>query len=171
MPIWNSRRPRRAMKALGRISQRKASLAKASLAKTLAHYAGIFGELLEKNYLALPCTYQRCYQGQRHIFKANLRKGLPRRLDYIAVPRTWLAAITKSFVLEHFDAFTLICDHKPVAIEIKGSLMSRAVLSTIPRLDKRWTQSRVQEELGQAVRYAEMQHVPHWSMDQHVHRR
>ena len=38
--------------------------------------------------------------------------------------------------------------------------MSRAVLST----------SRVKEDLGQAVRYAEMQQVPHWSLDQHVHR-
>ena len=93
------------------------------------------------------------------------------RWDYIAIPRTWLAATTKSLVLEHFDAFTLIYDHKPVAIEIKGSLMFRAALSTIPRLDKRLIQSRVQEEFGQAVRYAEMQHVPHWSMDQHEHRR
>ena len=121
--------------------------------------------------MALPCTYQRCHQGQRHIFKTNLRKGLSRRLDDIAVPRTWLATTTKSLVLEHFDAFTLVYDHKPVAIEIKGSQMSRAALSTIPRLDKQLIQSRVQKEFGQAVRYAEMQDVPHWSMNQHEHRR
>ena len=30
--------------------------------------------------------------------------------------------------------------------------------------------SRVQEELQQVVHYAEMQPVPHWSMDQHEHR-
>ena len=82
-----------------------------------------------------------------------------------------MATTTKSLVLEHFDAFTLVYDHKPVAIEIKGSQMSRAALSTIPRLDKQLIQSRVQKEFGQAVRYAEMQDVPHWSMNQHEHRR
>ena len=79
------------------------------------------------------------------------------------------ATATKSLVLEPFDAFILIYDHKPVAIEIKGSLMSRTALSTIPRFDKRWIQSRVQEDFGQGVRYAEMQSVPHWSMNQHEH--
>ena len=94
----------------------------------------------------------------------------PRRLDYIAIPKTWLAATTKSLVLEHFDAYTIIYDHKPVAVEIKGSRMFRKVLATIPRLDNRWIQSRVKEDLGQLVRHAEMQQVPHWSLDQHEHR-
>ena len=85
-------------------------------AKEATHYAGIFCEFLEKNYLALPCTYQRCYQGQRHTFNTNLKYGSPRRVDYIAIPRTWLAATTKSLVLKHFEALTLIYDHKPVAI-------------------------------------------------------
>ena len=80
-----------------------------------------------------------------HIFKTNLKNGSPRRLDYIAVPRIWLAATTQSLVLEHYDVFILIYDHKPMAIEIKGSLMSRAAFSTIPRFDKRWIQRRVQE--------------------------
>ena len=53
-----------------------------------------------------------------------MKHGGARRLDYIAVPKTWLAAITKSLVLEHFDAYTIIYDHKPVAVEIKGSMIS-----------------------------------------------
>ena len=85
-------------------------------------------------------------------------------------PRTWLAATTKFLVLKHFDAYTIIYDHKPVAVEIKSSLMPCAVLATIPRLDKRWIQSKVKEDFGQVVRHAEMQQVPHWSLDQHEHR-
>ena len=53
-----------------------------------------------------------------------MKHGGPRRLDFIAVPKTWLAATVKSLVLEHFDAYTIIYDHKPVAVEIKGSLIS-----------------------------------------------
>ena len=105
-------------------------------AKEATHYASIFGEFLENHYLALPCKYQRCHQGQRHTFKSNLKYGSPRRLGDIAIPRTWFAAITKFLVLEHLDVYTIVYDHKPVAVEIKGSLMSRAVLSTIP-LNKR----------------------------------
>ena len=106
------------------------------------HYARIFCVFFENNYLALPCTYQKCHQGQRHTFKTSLKQGAPRRLDYIAIPKTWLAASAKSLVLQHFDAYTIIYDHKPVAVEIKVSLMSRKVLTTIPRLDNRWIQSR-----------------------------
>ena len=40
----------------------------------------------------------------------------------------------------------------------------------MPRLDKRWIQSRVEEELNQAVCYTEGQEVPHWTLDQHEHR-
>ena len=112
--------------------------------------------------------WARCHQGQRHTF--NLKHGAPRKLDYIAIPKTWLAATTKSVVLEHFDAYTIIYDNKPVAVEIKGSLMSCKVLATIPRLYKRWIQSRVKEDLGQALHHSEMQQVPHWSLDQHEHR-
>ena len=102
-----------------------------------------------------------------------MKHGGPRRLDYITVPKTWLAATTKSLVLEHFDAYTIIYDHKPVAVEIKGSLISQnktKTLATVPRLDKRWIQSRVEEELNQAVCYTEWQEVPHATLDQHEHR-
>ena len=91
-------------------------------------------------------------------------------MDYIAVPKTWLAAITKSLVLEHFDAYTIIYDHKPVAVEIKGSMISSNAMEKTTRLDKRWIQTRVAEELNQAVQYAEWHQVPHWSLDQHEHR-
>ena len=40
----------------------------------------------------------------------------------------------------------------------------------MPRLDKRWIQRRVEEELNQAVRYTEWQEIPHWTLDQHEHR-
>ena len=63
-----------------------------------------------------------------------MKHGGPRRLDYIAVPKTWLAATTKSLVLEHFDAYTIIYDHKPVAVEIEGSMTSRKALAKVPRL-------------------------------------
>ena len=46
-------------------------------------------------------------------------------------------------MLEHFDAYTIIYDHKPVAVDIEGSLMSRKVLATIIRFYKIWIQSRV----------------------------
>ena len=59
-------------------------------AKEGTHYAGIFGEFLEQHHLALLCTYRKIHQGQRHTFKTTLRYGGPRRLDYIAVPNTWL---------------------------------------------------------------------------------
>ena len=98
---------------------------------------GIFGEFLESNHLALPCTYSKCHQDQRHAYNTSLRNAGPRRLDYIAVPKTWLADTTQFVVLEHFDAYTIIYDHKPVAVEIQGSIMSREVISTIPRFDKR----------------------------------
>ena len=87
------------------------------------------------------------------------------RLDYIAIPKTLLAAITKSLVLEQFDAYTVIYDHKVVAVEIKGSMISRKVFEKVPRLDKRWIQTRVQEELDQAVQYMQWQEVPRWTMD------
>ena len=48
--------------------------------------------------------------------------------------------------------------------------MYREALDKVPRLDKRWIQCRVQEDLYKAVQYAEMQQVPHWSMDQHQHK-
>ena len=96
-------------------------------AKEGTHYAGIFGEFLENHHLALPCTYRNIHQGQRHTFKTTLKHGGPRRLAYIAIPKTWLAATTKSLVLEHFDAYAIIYDHKPVAVEIKGSMISRKV--------------------------------------------
>ena len=48
--------------------------------------------------------------------------------------------------------------------------MSHDAISNILSFDKRWIKSRVQEELQQAVHYAEMQPVPHWSVDQHEHR-
>ena len=115
----------------------------------------LFCDLLENHHLALPCTYRKIHQGQRHTFKTTLKHGGPRRLDYIAVPKTWLAAITKSLVLEHFDAYTIIYDHKLVAVEIKGSMTSKKALEKIPRLDNRWIQTRVAEELNQAVQYAE----------------
>ena len=47
----------------------------------------------------------------------------------IEKPRTWLAATTEFLVLEQFDAYTIIYDHKPVAVEIKSSLMPCAVLN------------------------------------------
>ena len=40
----------------------------------------------------------------------------------------------------------------------------------MPRLDKRWIQTRVEEELNQAVQYAEGHDLPHWTLDQHGHR-
>ena len=120
--------------------------------------------------MALPCTYRNIHQGQRHTFKTTLKHGGPRRLDYIAVPKTWRAAITKSLVLEHFDDYTIIYDHKLVVVEIKGSMTSRKALSKVPRLDKRWIQIRVEEELNQAVQHAEWQDVPHWTFDQHEQR-
>ena len=70
-------------------------------------------------------------------FKTILRHSGPRRLDYIGVPKMWLAATVKSFVLVQFDAYTIIYDHKPVALEIKGSVMSRKALATVPRLNKK----------------------------------
>ena len=85
----------------------------------------------------------------------------PRRFDHISVPSTWLAATTKSLVLENFDAYILIYDQKPVAVEIKGSIVSQDAPAKVPRLDKRWIASRDQKELGQAVEYASQ--VPHWS--------
>ena len=118
-------------------------------------------EFLEQHHVALPCTYSRCHQGQRHTYKGSLTG--PRRLDYIAVPSSWLAATTKSLVLENFDAYTVIYDHKPVAVEIKGSIVSQDAITKMPRLDKRWIASRSQKELGQAVEYASRPPVPHWS--------
>ena len=117
-----------------------------------------------------PVERNNIHQGQRHTFKTTLKHGGPRRLDYIAVPKTWLAAATKSLVFEHVDAYTIIYDHKPVAVEIKGSMTSRKALEKVPRLDKRWIQTRVEEELNQAVQYTKWQEVPHWTLDQHEHR-
>ena len=77
---------------------------------------------------------------------------------------------TKSLVLEHCDAYTVIYDHKPVAVEIKGSMTSRKAIEKLPRLDKRWIQTRVEEELNQAVQYTKWQAVLHWTLDQHEHR-
>ena len=73
-------------------------------------------------------------------------------------------------MLEHFDAYTIIYDHEPVAVEIKGSFISQKALATVPRLDKRLIQSRVEEELNQVVCYTEGQEIPHWTLDQHKHR-
>ena len=70
----------------------------------------------------------------------------------------------------HFDAYTVIYDHKPVAVEIKGSIVSQEVISKIPRPDKKWIAKRDPNELQQAVGYASQQPVPHWSMNQHEHR-
>ena len=72
--------------------------------------------------------------------------------------------------MEHFDAYTLVYDHTPAAVEIKGSIVSQEIISKIPRLDKRWIASIVSKELQQAVDYASQQPVPHWSMNQHEHR-
>ena len=83
---------------------------------------------------------------------------------------TWLAATTKSLVLENLNANAIIYDRKFVVVEIKGSIMSHEAISKIPRLDKRWIKSRAQRELQQVVQYAEARPVPHWSMDQHEHR-
>ena len=71
-----------------------------------------------------------------HTCKTSFQSGGPRRLDYIAVPKTWHAAITKSLALEHFNVYTVVYDHKPVAVEIKGSIVSPEVISKIPRFDK-----------------------------------
>ena len=102
------------------------------------NYAAIFGQFLGQNDLALLCIYSRCHQGQRHTYKTSLPSGGPRRLDYIAVPSTWRAATTKVLLLEHFDAYTVIYDHKSVAVEIEGSIVSQEVISKISRSDKRW---------------------------------
>ena len=91
-------------------------------------------------------------------------------MDYIAIPKIWLAAITKSLVLEHFDAYTVKHDHKLLAVEIKGLTISRKAMEKVPRLDKRWIQTMVEEELNQAVQYTQWQQVPHWTLDQHEHR-
>ena len=48
--------------------------------------------------------------------------------------------------------------------------MSKKALEKTPRLDKRWIQSRVEEEIHQAVQYVESMQVPHWTLDQHEHR-
>ena len=80
------------------------------------------------------------------------------------------AAATKFLVLEHLDANAIMYKHKPVAVEIKGSIMSHEAISKIPRFQKRWIKSRAQTELQQVVHYAEAQPVPHWSMGQHEHR-
>ena len=50
-------------------------------------------------------------------------------------------------------------------MEIKGSMTSRKALAKVPRFDKTWIQIRVEEELNQAVQYAEWQDVPHWTLD------
>ena len=73
-------------------------------------------------------------------------------------------------MLEHFDAYIVIYDHKLVAVEIKGSMISKKAFETIPRLDTRWIQTRVEEELNQAVHYIQWQQMPHWTLDQHEHR-
>ena len=56
-----------------------------------------------------------------------------------------------------------------VAVEIKGSMISRKAIEKIPPLDKRWIQIRVEEELTQAVQFTKWQDVPHWTLDQHEH--
>ena len=71
-------------------------------------------------------------------------------MDYIAAPKTWLAAITKSLVLEHFDAYTIIYDHKPVAVEIYGCIKFREAIEKVSTFDKRWIKTRVREDLQQA---------------------
>ena len=87
--------------------------------------------------MALPCTSRKIHKGQRYAFKTILRHSGPRRLDYIGVPKMWLAVTVKSFVLEQFDAYTIICDHKPVALEIKGSVILRKAFATVLRLNKK----------------------------------
>ena len=49
-------------------------------------------------------------------------------------------------------------------------MTSRKALEKVPRLDKRWIQTRVEEELNQAVQYTTWQDVLHWTLDQHEHR-
>ena len=80
-----------------------------------------------------------------------------------------LAATTKSFVLEHFDVYIAIYYNKFVAVEIKGSMISTKAFETIPRLDKIWIQTGVEEELNQAVHYIQWQQMFHWTFDQHEH--
>ena len=76
-------------------------------------------------------------------------------MDYIVVPSIWVVSTTTKFlVLEHFDAYTVIYDHKQVAVEIKGSIVSQEVISKIPRLDKSWIANRDPKEFQQAFDYA-----------------
>ena len=45
----------------------------------------LFCEFLENPHLVVPCTYRTIHQGQRHTFKATLKHGGPRRVNYIAI--------------------------------------------------------------------------------------
>ena len=73
-------------------------------------------------------------------------------------------------VLEHFYAYIEIYDHKPAAVEIKGSIVSQDANSKVPRLDNRWIASRDPTEFSQAVEYATQPPVPHCSLNEHEHR-
>ena len=48
--------------------------------------------------------------------------------------------------------------------------MSQGAFEKFPRLDKICIKRKVQEDLHQAVQYAQVQQVPHWTIDHHEHR-
>ena len=87
-------------------------------AKEATPYAGIFAELIEAHQLALPSTFRSCHQGPRRTFAGNFGE---RRTDFVGVPYTWLAGVTLSEVLDHFDFQFNLGDHFPVSYHSRGS--------------------------------------------------
>ena len=87
-------------------------------------YDSIFAEFVETHQRALPPMFRTFHEGSRPTFAGDFA---PRRIDFVGVPNTWLAGVTVSKVLDHFDTQSKPRDHFPVLVSLKGLLNFREI--------------------------------------------
>ena len=124
-------------------------------------------KLVRMHHLTAPSTFANLHAGQSYTFTDP--KGHHSRKDYVLVDRTWLPAISASFVDTSLHIAVTREDHVPVAavFNFVKHLNYRAPANPLPRYDPSGLQEpEVREEPGRLL--DSVPNVP-WAVDPDSH--
>ena len=116
----------------------------------------------------LPSTFEAYHSTQR-----TTHEGLHnRRIDFVCLPIQWKEASTVSKVLTDFDHATSATkrDHFPVMTTSHIMLPTKAIKLKYTRMNTAWIAAREPEALQEAIAKLQLQPVPSWQTDVHLHR-
>ena len=83
-------------------------------AETETVAGGHFHDFLVRNHLCLPATFTECHSGESWTWHSVF--DTRHRLDYVAIPQTWMAFHVRTTVLYAFESLQKKYDHVPTQL-------------------------------------------------------